>query len=1115
MADLSVLLRFLSDSSQAKADSASLRQQVGADLNAITVQSKAGSVETSKAMQSTAVATTQAVAVTTREVNSTGLAFAQTARLASSAGRGIENIFAGNVLAAMRNFSIASRTAFNPNGPLAFASALNSISRETKEAEVLVARFSSVLGSASKNVEGALNKTLFNDFGITAEKALLNPSLAAQKFVSQLALITDAEERAIAVSNVFGASTARVLPTIEAMVAVEQRAAAIASEYEAAETSLAGAEARLSFEQNELTLAQERLTLARQSSFTTSAELVVAEGAVATATAEVAVAETEATAATEALAAAEAELAAVQEEVAVSSGLSLGVIGLLTLAAGALVYGLFKLLDSSKKVVDVTKEQIELAQRRIEVAQQELAILGRLNTTTEDEATRRDALIEVKKRELAIDLGKQKTQESEIVRNLVLALSKEQEAYANVTKEQIPHASQLAILIQTQGEFNVALGDSRENLRDSQKELLEAAKSADIFSAATGRSKEELFAAALAHAKETDAAGQTTNAYTDLAHALGLTTDAEGRLIPATDATTIALRNQIGVLADLAAQAKQTKTDLDNISNARNTYIEGRVANIVAIANGNIERARRLINDALKTDPDFAYQVQQKRGDEAVEKSIDEQLFPRDKKQRSKKVRDDEGRPDIQALDESNRAIIEKMRAANDAIKAEYDKGEKDRDDYYDEARLRLHSATLDELANIESQKIIAATRIKNKKELDHEIAKLDDAATKIKDAEKKEKRRLDAEQNKDENDARLAQLKEKDDILKFYEDKQLRTAEEQQKLGLITDEQIEDLRFEQRQAQMERRLELLNQERAAYGEYAAEYIKLTHDIQMAENEREASEEENQRRMLREQHGKDFGLDKDPTKGPSINDQIADMMGNEPPPVMAKTVDALHELKSVGMDAFKGLAQGFSSMIQTWVQGGDLGPHALRKMTAAVLAAASAQAIVEAIMETARGFAALARYDPISATNHFTAAAIFGGVGLAAAVAGKLISPGNNGSAAGNTFAGGSGGSNGPQYAAFNYNSQTPSASQAFGEGSRSQLGGVLQQIVASNNQVVASNNQVAAHVAALHGKIDSIPGGDLIRANPYAVGDSLQTAVESNHTVGRMIASVGSRGIS
>lgn len=107
---------------------------------------------------------------------------------------------------------------------------------------------------------------------------------------------------------------------------------------------------------------------------------------------------------------------------------------------------------------------------------------------------------------------------------------------------------------------------------------------------------------------------------------------------------------------------------------------------------------------------------------------------------------------------------------------------------------------------------------------------------------------------------------------------------------------------------------------------------------------------------------------------------------------------ALEELKTVGAEAFGSLAQGFGSMLETWVLTGDAGPDALRKITAQILASAAAESAVLAIVETAKGFAALAAGNPVSASQHFTSAAIFAGVAGGTAIAGRAI--------AGNSFNG-------------------------------------------------------------------------------------------------------------
>lgn len=128
-----------------------------------------------------------------------------------------------------------------------------------------------------------------------------------------------------------------------------------------------------------------------------------------------------------------------------------------------------------------------------------------------------------------------------------------------------------------------------------------------------------------------------------------------------------------------------------------------------------------------------------------------------------------------------------------------------------------------------------------------------------------------------------------------------------------------------------------------------------------------------------------------------------------PPPNFDPWKDAFAQVKAIGLDAMGSLAQGIGQMVQNWVLLGTAGPNAVRKMVAGVLAALAAQAAVEALMELARGFAALANpFMAWTAPLHFKAAAMFGLVAAGSAIAGRLI--------AGNSFqseSGGAGGSGG------------------------------------------------------------------------------------------------------
>ena len=110
-------------------------------------------------------------------------------------------------------------------------------------------------------------------------------------------------------------------------------------------------------------------------------------------------------------------------------------------------------------------------------------------------------------------------------------------------------------------------------------------------------------------------------------------------------------------------------------------------------------------------------------------------------------------------------------------------------------------------------------------------------------------------------------------------------------------------------------------------------------------------------------------------------------------------------------------------MFATLVLGGETGPAALRKLTAAVLAQIAQQAAVKAVYELAAGFASLF-YNPAEAAGHFTAAALYGSVAALAGFAAQKIapSPAQNTSGSNN----GSNNNNGPRV--INQDSQRPVA---------------------------------------------------------------------------------------
>jgi tape measure domain-containing protein len=109
----------------------------------------------------------------------------------------------------------------------------------------------------------------------------------------------------------------------------------------------------------------------------------------------------------------------------------------------------------------------------------------------------------------------------------------------------------------------------------------------------------------------------------------------------------------------------------------------------------------------------------------------------------------------------------------------------------------------------------------------------------------------------------------------------------------------------------------------------------------------------------------------------------------------AKQEAALAGLSAM-TEAFSGLGQAVGSVVESFVLYGSAGTS-VRKVTAQILAGVAQQAAVKAIFELAEGFAALAlaffgvpNAGP-SASAHFTAAAIYGGIAGVAAIAGRAV----------------------------------------------------------------------------------------------------------------------------
>ena len=121
--------------------------------------------------------------------------------------------------------------------------------------------------------------------------------------------------------------------------------------------------------------------------------------------------------------------------------------------------------------------------------------------------------------------------------------------------------------------------------------------------------------------------------------------------------------------------------------------------------------------------------------------------------------------------------------------------------------------------------------------------------------------------------------------------------------------------------------------------------------------------------------------------------QLSNILGIELPKAMEPPIDSMGKLADMAERSFGQLRGAAEQAITAAILSGESIPKAMRKAVAGAIAALAGQAIVEALMQTAFGFAALARNDFRGASMHFKSAAIFGAVGIAAAIAGRALAP--------------------------------------------------------------------------------------------------------------------------
>lgn len=216
------------------------------------------------------------------------------------------------------------------------------------------------------------------------------------------------------------------------------------------------------------------------------------------------------------------------------------------------------------------------------------------------------------------------------------------------------------------------------------------------------------------------------------------------------------------------------------------------------------------------------------------------------------------------------------------------------------------------------------------------------------------------------------------------------------------------------------RRKKALEEEDTAYSTSLERRKDINAELIRLDGDRAASAEETTKRILKAQFDEQNALARNASRKRKTTDVD-----------QVSSIDQLFEAINRGLTggtqtaalaglqamttAFEGLGQAVGQVVESFVLYGSAGTS-VRKVTAEILAGIAKQAAIKAIFELAEGFAALAmaffgipNAGP-SATAHFTAAAIYGGIAGVAALAGRAVA-GNSfapQSATGSTASGGS-----------------------------------------------------------------------------------------------------------
>jgi hypothetical protein len=113
------------------------------------------------------------------------------------------------------------------------------------------------------------------------------------------------------------------------------------------------------------------------------------------------------------------------------------------------------------------------------------------------------------------------------------------------------------------------------------------------------------------------------------------------------------------------------------------------------------------------------------------------------------------------------------------------------------------------------------------------------------------------------------------------------------------------------------------------------------------------------------------------------------------------SADAVGSLGKMGEQTFNQLSKSMEGAIASMILASGSFGKEMEQATAQALASLASQAIVKALFYTAEGFAMLAGFMPGQASQYFQAAALMGGVGVAAGLAGHAMAGASSGGSGG------------------------------------------------------------------------------------------------------------------